>query len=90
MGGCRKIERVWHFSEIEKSSSYSPSIDLLERLSETSTRVSADLLHPQLSVGSEKMSVDLLQSEFLSALSESRSVDLLNPEMEVESRVSQI
>jgi hypothetical protein len=34
------------------------------------------------------MFVDLLQPEFLPALSESRSVDLLNPEMEVESRVS--
>ncbi len=33
------------------------------------------------------MYVDLLQPEFMSALSESRSVDLLNPEMEVESRV---
>ncbi len=34
------------------------------------------------------MSVDLSQPEILSALSESRSVDFLNPEMEVESRVS--
>jgi hypothetical protein len=85
---AEKMERVWHFSEIDKSSSYSPSIDLLERLSATSTHVSADLLHPQLSVGSEKMSVDLLQPEFLSALSESKSMDLLNTEMEVESRVS--
>ncbi len=34
------------------------------------------------------MSVDILQPELLSALSEGRSVDLLNPEMEVESRVS--
>ncbi len=33
------------------------------------------------------MSVDLLQPEFLSALSESRSMDLLDPEMEVESRM---
>ncbi len=34
------------------------------------------------------MSVDILQPELLSALSESRSVDLLNPEIEVEIRVS--
>ncbi len=34
------------------------------------------------------MSVDLLQPEFLSALSESKSMDLLHSEMEVESRVS--
>ena len=75
---AEKMERVWHFSEIDKSSSYSPSIDLLERLSATSTHVSADLLQPQLTVGSEKMSVDLLQPEFLSALLESKSMDLLN------------
>ncbi len=34
------------------------------------------------------MSVDLLQPEFLSALSASKSMDLLNPEIEVKSRVS--
>jgi hypothetical protein len=43
---------------------------------------------PNCQLDQKKMSVDLFQPEFLSALSESRSVDLSNPEMEVESRVS--
>ncbi len=41
-----------------------------------STHVSANFLLPQMSVASERMSVDHLQTEFLSALSESRSIDL--------------
>jgi hypothetical protein len=77
-----KMERVWHFSEKDQSS-YTPSLDLLEKISATPSRVSADLLHPQMSVGSsEKISVDLLHPEILSTLSGTGklSVDLLHPE----------
>ena len=76
------MERVWHFSEKDQSS-YTPSLDLLEKISATPSRVSADLLHPEMSVGSsEKISVDLLHPEILSTLSGTGklSVDLLHPE----------
>jgi hypothetical protein len=43
---------------------------------------------PNCQLDQKKMSVNLLQPEILLALSESKSMDLLNPEMEVESRVS--
>ena len=73
---------MWHFSEKDQSS-HTPSLDLLEIISATPSRVSADLLHPEMSVGSsEKISVDLLNPEILSTLSGTGkfSVYLLHPE----------
>ena len=85
---AEKMEKVWNFSE---QRSGPPSVDLLEGVSVTESRVSADLLRPEyLSEVGEKMSVDLLSAPGGSEVSGAPSVDLLHPVLLSESGKCQL
>jgi len=88
---AEKMERVWKFTPESSIDSPPPSVDLLESVSQRSSRMSVDLLDRASSSG--RVSADMLRPEYVSKSSDRMSVDLLKPEylssqMETDTHVS--